>query len=227
MTRAIRWGGLPNAWDLGGLPLRSGGETLSGRIYRSGRLDALETPGWHELLAGGVTTLVDLRNDSEVRDLPLRPAALTVHRTPIEDEADDEFVAEWAGRLSTPRYYPVAVSRWPELFRAALAAIARAEGGVVIHCSAGRDRTGLLSALLLEAAGVDRAAILDDYVAGVRATNAWLRTHPAPHENAVSDDELMERIPVLTALLDEFLDNDDSSEQLRPELQRAASRLAP
>jgi protein-tyrosine phosphatase len=226
VRRAITWGGLPNAWDLGGLPLRSGGQTVFGRIFRSGRFDALDASGWNELLAAGVTTLVDLRNDSEVRDLPQRPAALTVHRTPVEDEGDEEFMAEWAGRLGTPRYYPVALSRWPDLFRSPLEAIASTEGGIVIHCSAGRDRTGLLSALLLETAGVERAAILDDYVAGVRAANSWLRTHPAPHETAVSDGDLAERIPGLVALLDHFLDG-DSHTPLRPVLEQAASRLLP
>lgn len=228
MTRAVRWGGLPNAWDLGGLPRRRDlpgpGSTLPGRLVRSGRLDALDAVGWGELVEAGVTTIVDLRNDSEVRDLDLRPASLVVHRMPVEDETDEEFVAEWGGRLNTAAYYPVATTRWPALFRSVFEAIADAPGLTVIHCSAGRDRTGLVSALLLDSAGVERAAVVDDYVAAVRSTNAWLHTHPAPHERALDDATLAARIPVLTGLLEEFLDG-EAHAHLRPELSRAAARL--
>ena len=224
MNRAVDWGGLPNTWDLGGLPLEDGGVTNTGRIYRSGRLDALDAAGWGELVAAGVGDVVDLRNDSEIRELPMRPSVLRVHRAPVEDEADAEFMAEWRGRLGTPLYYPVAVTRWPELFRAALRTIDAAEGGVVIHCSAGRDRTGLLSALILETAGVARAAILDDYAAGVRATNDWLRWHPVPHESPVAEAELAERTLASVALLEEFLDG-PSHIALRPELEAVARRL--
>jgi hypothetical protein len=225
VSRTVRWGGLHNARDLGGLPVRGGGSTRVGRIYRSGRLDGLDAGGWQQLVADGVTSLVDLRNGSEVREVPLRPTALTVSVRPIEDEHDAEFMAEWRGRLGNPGYYPVAVARWPELFRAAFQAVADApDGGVLIHCSAGRDRTGLVTSLLLEAAGVERKAILDDYEWSVRATNDWLAANPVSHETAVDASTLATRIADARAALTAFLDDVDRQPFAAP-LAAAAARL--
>lgn len=228
MTRDIRWGGLHNTRDLGGLPLRAGREQLLtryGRIYRSGRLDSLDAEGWEQLVAHGVATLVDLRNGSEIRELPQRPATLAVSHRPVEDEHDTEFMAEWHGRLGNPGYYLVALDRWPELFRSTFKAVAEApDGGVLIHCSAGRDRTGLIVSLLLDAAGVERDAILDDYEWSVRATNDRLTAHPVPHETAVDAATLGARIAEARAALTAFLDGADR----RPfahELAAAAERL--
>jgi protein-tyrosine phosphatase len=180
--------------------------TNQGRIYRSGRLDDLGADGWERLLGDGVATLIDLRNGSEVREVPLRPTSLRVASRPVEDEQDEEFMTEWRGRLGNPEYYLVAVERWPELFRATFEAVADApDGGVVIHCSAGRDRTGLVVSLLLDAAGVEREAILDDYEWSVRATNDWLTAHPLPHETAVDPVTLSARIGEARAALTTFL----------------------
>lgn len=227
MSRTVRWGGLHNARDLGGLPRRThlGGSTKTGRVFRSGRLDALDPHGWRQLVDGGVTSLVDLRNPSEIRELPHRPAELSVSTCPIEDEHDHDSLAEWRDRLGSPDYYPVAVSRWPQLFEAVFTAVAGAPaGGVLIHCSAGRDRTRLISALLLDTAGVERGAILDDYEWSVRATNEWLTVHPVAHESPVDETTLSARVTTARRALTVFLDDLDC----RPfagALEKAAERL--
>ncbi|MEO8527493.1 MAG: tyrosine-protein phosphatase [Pseudolysinimonas sp.] len=227
MTRRVHWGALPNTWDLGGLSRRSdvvgARETRSGRIYRSGRLDDLDDAGWAEL-ARSVATVVDLRNDSEVRAVPPHPARLGVIRTPIEDEDDADFMTEWAP-LGSPRYYAAAIARWPDLFRRAFAAIAEApEGGVLIHCAAGRDRTGQIAALLLDRAGGERSAILDDYERAVHAANDHLKSHPSKHEVAVDSDTLRERLEVARASLDHFVTTADVT-PFEAELSAAAARL--
>jgi protein-tyrosine phosphatase len=228
MTRDIRWGDLHNTRDLGGLPRRAEHRNLLtsyGRIYRSGRLDDLDSDGWAQLVADGVGTLVDLRNGSEIREVPQRPSTLAVSHRPVEDEHDTEFMAEWHGRLGNPGYYLVALARWPELFRATFEAVAEApDGGVLIHCSAGRDRTGLVVSLLLDAAGVERDAILDDYEWSVRATNDRLTTHPVPHETAVDAATLSTRIAEARVALAAFLDGADRRPFAR-ELAAAADRL--
>jgi protein-tyrosine phosphatase len=228
VSRTVRWGGLHNTRDLGGLPIRAeygAGSTKRGRIYRSARLDGLDAVGWTELVAGGVTTLIDLRNPSEIRELPLRPAALGTAACPVEDELDDEFMTEWRDRLGSPDYYPVAVSRWPGLFVSAFSAVADApDGGVLIHCSAGRDRTGLVAALLLDAAGVERDAILDDYVWSVRAANDWLTEHPLPHETAADPETLESRVADARSALTAFLDDTDR-QAFATALAAAAERL--
>ncbi len=134
---------------------------------RSACLDRLTRPGWDALEAHGVRTVVDLRNEDEREpDLTPRPARLTTVHVPLDDVADKEF---WdrchAEELDgTPLYYRPFAERKPERCAAAVAAIARAEpGGVLIHCVGGRDRTGLVSLLVLALVGVAPEEIAADY----------------------------------------------------------------
>ena len=140
--RSVTWGGLHNARDLGGLPA---GTTVTrpGRIFRTPRLDGLDEQGWTELVDAGVRTIVDLRNPHEIEPLPL-PAGVTRHHRPVEVWEDRDFMARWGDVLDSPEYYRANLEAWPELVVAAVRAVAHApDGAVVIHCSAGRDRTGL------------------------------------------------------------------------------------
>jgi hypothetical protein len=85
-SRAVAWGDLQNAWDLGGLPTASG-PTRYGRVFRSMAPDKLDSAGWGDIQAAGVTTVVDLRNDYEVEEAPGRPTTLAIIRRPIEDQS--------------------------------------------------------------------------------------------------------------------------------------------
>jgi protein tyrosine/serine phosphatase len=76
------------------------------------------------------------------------------------------------------------------LVAAAFSALANATpGAVLIHCGAGRDRTGMIVAMLLALVDVGRAAILDDYVTGVREHNVRLQRGDLS-ERARTDAEL-------------------------------------
>ena len=179
---SVDWGGVHNARELGG-------SLAPGALFRSARLDGLDAAAWAQLTASGVRTIVDLRNDDEVVPLPLRPGHLRVIRAPIEDQGDASFMAEWGDRLGSPDYYAEGLRRWPGLIAAAIGAVADApDGGVLVHCAAGRDRTGLIVALLLRAVGVPIAVVLDDYEVGVRAINEWFRTNVdrEPHLDAAA-----------------------------------------
>lgn len=227
MTRALPIVGLHNAWDLGGLPLRDrDGDTVRGRVFRSPQLDALDAAGWDALLAANVRTVVDLRNPDEVA-LLAHPDAITVHRTPLEDQSDAEFMAHFAQHLNSPRYYPEVLRRWPELVIAALRAVAEAptDSAVLIHCAGGRDRTGLLVAMLLQLAGVMRAGIVNDYWLAVIATNFHLREHPRPHDPWRPNRELGPWLDEVTARLDDFLDGVDVAAWLR--VRGAGDLVAP
>ena len=101
-----------------------------------------------------------------MRDIAPRPANLTTVHVPLDDSADTEFWHYcWSNELDgTPLYYQIFLDRKPERCAAAVRAVARAEpGGVVFHCGAGRDRTGLVSLLLLALAGVVPEEIAADY----------------------------------------------------------------
>ena len=96
---------------------------------------------------------------------------------PFDDIADTTFWTYcWDNDLDgSPLYYQPFLDRKPERCAAAVAAVAHASpGGVLIHCGAGRDRTGLISMLLLALAGVAPGDIASDYEASTkRLAPAW------------------------------------------------------
>jgi len=195
----VDWGGLHNARELDG-------GIAPGALFRSARLDGLDAAAWQQLVASGVRTIVDLRNDAEVVELPVRPADLRVIRAPIEDQGDADFMAGWGALLGSPGYYAEALRRWPSLIATAVGAVADAPtGGVLVHCAAGRDRTGLIVALLLRVAGVPVPAVLDDYEIGVREINEWLRTN-VDREPHLDDEALAVSIAAKRASLAGFLE---------------------
>ena len=162
MQRHLVWPDCWNARDLGGLATADGRVTQWGAVVRSDSLDRLTPEGWRALKAHGVRTIIDLRNDIE-RDAEPYTCDLHVVHVPIEDDTDQEFVQHWRP-FSTPHYYRAALERWPERIAAAVRAVGAADsGGVVVHCGMGRDRTGLITLLLLALVGVAPEDIADDY----------------------------------------------------------------
>jgi protein-tyrosine phosphatase len=165
--RHLDWEGCFNVRDLGGLPTRDGGVTRRGAIVRADALDELTGAGWAALMAHGVRTVVDLRNDDERdADVASRPPGVTTVHVALDAREDREFWDVWAGgpQFGTPLYYRPHLERFPERSVAALRAIARAgPGGVAFHCVGGRDRSGQVAILLLALAGVTPEAIAADY----------------------------------------------------------------
>jgi protein-tyrosine phosphatase len=226
----VRWGGLHNARDLGGLPAGSS-VTRRSALFRSPQLDDVDAAGWRALAGSGVTTIVDLRNEREVAPLPLLPPHISTVRAPVEDESASDFMAEWGGRLGTPDYYGEILRRWPHLVSAAVGAVADAgPGGVLVHCAAGRDRTGMVVAVVLRAVGVSIGDVVDDYEVGVRHTNAYLSVTP-DIESALHGEELEAAIAAKRSSLTDFLSALDARGYLlgagttRDQLRRLRERL--
>ncbi|MFB8190545.1 tyrosine-protein phosphatase [Microbacterium sp. NPDC055988] len=176
--RDLGWDGYLNARDLGGLPtsLSTTGSTLFGRVARGPRRELLTETGWQDARRWGLGAIVDLRCAYEVgaRDgdpdvAPETCASVTVVSAPTEDHDDAEFRAVCFPILDSPLYWRHNWRIQPELVRDALTAIATAPSGVLVHCSAGRDRTGMVSALLLSNAGVSPEDVAADYAESVRA----------------------------------------------------------
>lgn len=167
MKRDLDWDGCFNVRDLGGFHTRDGRETRRGALVRADGLDRLTGSGWAALQAHGVCTVVDLRNDDEVReDAAPRPPGLTTVRVPLDDAEDQELWQHiWNHELDgSPLYFRLFLERKADRCVAAVRGIARAPaGGVVFHCGRGRDRTGLVALVVLSLAGVPPRAIASDY----------------------------------------------------------------
>lgn len=161
-SRALHWPACQNTRDLGGLRSRHG-FTRAGAVVRSDNLAHLTPEGRESMRAYGVTTVVDLRSADELVRSPSPIAGSTstmyLHRELIDD-ANMNDIGDAASMLE--RYLYIVNSR-PHAFRSVFEALADADGAVLFHCFAGKDRTGLVAAMLLELAGVDADEIAADY----------------------------------------------------------------
>jgi protein-tyrosine phosphatase len=217
-SRIVAWDGAVNARDLGGVS----SAIRRGRLYRMGRREWLTDAGWQQAYDDGVRTVIDLRNPGERgrrdTDPVLNTAVLDRFRVvncPTEDQSDEEFMQLVGPYLSSPEYYRENLLRWPEKIAAVVRAIAESEGAVVVHCSAGRDRTGMVTAVLLALAGVPHADIADDYTLAVQGINEHHAAQERPHETPKSPGQLREWIASARVHLLELLDGFDPESYLR------------
>jgi len=161
-SRRLDWPDCRNTRDLGGLP-RPGGLTRMGVLVRSDSMVNLTPVGRRAMTAYGITTVIDLRTAAELLRAPNPCADNTgpayVH-LPLIDDSMMVGLGEASGMFE--RYLWMLDGR-PEAFRAIFETVAQAEGGVVFHCFAGKDRTGLVAAMLLSVAGVPDDAIAADF----------------------------------------------------------------
>jgi protein-tyrosine phosphatase len=173
--RDLVWDGCLNVRELGGLPTQDGGETQRGAVVRADSVRQLSDDGWRALVDHGIRTVIDLRGDDERAEDP--PAAVPVdvvhvpfmetsaaEREEIRGDLDAAVAAAPDTPAATRDVYLIFLERFRSNVAAAVRAVADApDGGVVIHCAGGKDRTGLLSAFLLHVAGVGDEQIADDY----------------------------------------------------------------
>ena len=174
--RELAWEGCLNVRDLGGHRTADGGETRYGAVVRADSVRQLTEAGWQAAVDYGIRTVVDLRGDHELDADPPAELPVDVFHVPFMEEDEAAFeevqaVARAAGEAAgddvarrTRDVYFVFLEHFKQNVAAGLRAVAHApEGGVVVHCAGGKDRTGLLTALLLHLAGVDAEQIGADY----------------------------------------------------------------
>ncbi len=186
--RELRFDGFLNVRDLGGLPLVGGGETRYRAIARSEAPLFLTPAGWDDLHRYGIRTLVDLRCPSEGEYAPVNGIRRVA--APIWEFDDAELHRRGREKRGRAEHYALWMDYCRSRMANAVAAVADApKGGVLVHCHAGRDRTGIVSALLLSLAGVPDEAIADDYVA---SQSALQPRHEELMQTARSDEERRE-----------------------------------
>lgn len=203
------WDGAVNAWH------------VAGGVYRMGRREWLTETGWRQAYDDGVRTVIDLRNAAEARRRDSDPSVdaaawsrVSVISAPTEEPDDPRFTQLAGPYLNDPAYYADNARLFPEklagVFKALATATAR--GGVVLHCAAGRDRSGMVAAMVQDLAGDSDQAIAGGYRRAARGINERYRTHGPPHdrERFVEEHELVPLLEQRGDAVVEFVRNLDT-----------------
>lgn len=184
--RRIPIDGTYNFRDTGGLPLAGGGVSRAGVLFRSDALSGLTEQGETQFSDTPVGVIVDFRTEQERKAAPdkiptTRPFQsinLSILAGSMSDMASEFFAshgtpshAEMQAALAqVPSLGEMYVSMleagaapFAEVARLIIASTDDAPTAVLVHCTAGKDRTGVATALMLDAAGVEREAIVSDY----------------------------------------------------------------
>jgi protein tyrosine/serine phosphatase len=207
--------GAYNFRDLGGYPTTDGRRTRWGRVFRSDTLQELTDTDLDVLRQLGLATIVDLRTPTEVErdgrgllaDEPVRYINLSV----LQEEAGETVAAPPAAQQDMGERYLWYLQTGERSLANALSLVADDTAHpLVFHCAAGKDRTGVLAALVLGCLGVVRDVIVADYfetAARLDLILERLRRHP------VYGPEIKEvpasRFSVDPAMIDRFLDGLD------------------
>lgn len=166
-TRLLSLSGTTNVRDLGGYPAREGGVTLWRRYLRSDSLHALDASGLQQLLDYGVTTVIDLRHHLELTESPnplAEQEAVAYHNIPMFEPPAESVGQQLNMPASLSQMYRHLLDERQAAFQQIFTTMADAGPGVVLfHCTVGKDRTGLVAALLLSLAGVAAPVIVEDY----------------------------------------------------------------
>lgn len=207
-----------NMRDMGGYETGDGGVTSFGKLLRSGGLQQLDAGEWERLKEYGVRTVLDLRSLAEIeKDGDGVPEGIRWIHCPLQREQID--INDIAGSAlkaftaSLTEGYLNIVRDNGELLAAAIKALIDGleRGAVLFHCSAGKDRTGVLASAVYYLTGVEREDIVADYEVTYtynrRGINRMLeradeRTKAAMEPFLRSDAENMDRLVTLYEELD-------------------------
>lgn len=201
-------GEVPNARDLGGTPLVSGQEVAFGELYRGAPLARLSPDGCSELAALGIRTVIDLRVPSEVMSVP-----------------ESACVTDGAHVVSAPLPIPyqVSASDYIAILDAepSMAAVFEQLGDaaaypIYMHCTYGRDRTGVVAAVVLLALGAAREQIVAEYSLSIANVGGY------PGSLTAALDEIDRR-----GGIESYLDALGVSEQQRQVMRASAVVSAP
>lgn len=187
MSRLLTFENLRNTRDLGGMRTQDGRMIRPGMLFRSGHLSGL-TQGDADSIGALVSTIVDLRTAGERANQPDTEivGAENIHLPIVADltagisreaEADRDIFQRLLLKPAEAKAYmcglyrafaaDAAVNRYRRFVRL----LAEADGGVMWHCTAGKDRAGIASVIVEEVLGVPRDAIVEDYL----KTNVYLQ----------------------------------------------------
>lgn len=187
--------GPQNLRDLGGFLTESGKAVVWNRLYRADGLAGLSERDMEAFRKLNIRTIVDLRSDSERKAMPDRvPDGVSYYACPMmrEDIAAPERAAETSFAKSLKIGYLEMIqenaAKVADAVRTVMEGLAK--GAVVFHCTAGKDRTGVLAAILLLRLGAGQEDIIADYQVSFTY-------------NAKGINRLMEQVPQMKAYLEQ------------------------
>jgi len=211
--RHLRFPGTINFRDMGGYRTSDGEHVAQGRLFRSGHLAHAEDSALQEIADLNITLVCDFRIDDEREEHPNRyhddhsteietlpiwpwkaPGADEAARKMMTGEISADEAAGYLG-LGYREFVRDQSDRFAKMFSAILAGEHTA---LLIHCSAGKDRTGIGSALLLSTLGVSRSDVVADYMQSLDGQGAHAQTmfyvekdwaaHEGPEPACTKDD---------------------------------------
>jgi len=171
--RLVPLAGAMNFRDVGGSETEDGRFVRWGKIYRSAALSGLTPDDFAKIQDLDIRYVYDLRSVDERRDEPTRWPDTGATMASLDYEMDiSAFMAAFADgpsaekvRAAMTSFYPAVVDSHKGQFRAVFAELLEGDDGAILyHCSAGKDRTGVQTALILSALGVPRETVIEDFL---------------------------------------------------------------
>lgn len=179
MPEFIAIEGVHNFRDFGGYESKSGARVKNGVLFRSGQFSGLTANGQNQIKDLNIKTLIDLRKSNERSKQPANLGDLKINRIENDHLHIDakslpshlEFLKEKDRRYEEIFDYMVNTTRkipfehdHKIIFAQALKELAHSNTPIIIHCTAGKDRTGILCAIILKILEVDEPVIIEDYL---------------------------------------------------------------
>ena len=190
--------GAANLRDLGGLATTDGRTVCTGRLFRSGHLYDLEVPGRATIDALGLRTIVDLRRPTEVASRP-HPDLPGCEVVGISVSDDDNEFAVVANAMIDPDAKPLGPDHVTSYFRTLVTdrldrylpvfevATDPNRLPLLFNCTAGKDRTGMVAAILLRILGVDDDTIMADYLLSNEVRRTWIKNAEIDYRRRIAE----------------------------------------
>lgn len=165
-----------NVRELGGIITQDQRVVQAGRFYRSGHLGKLKKKDFKVLQDYGISQVIDLRTDREIKKHPDRlPTTVSYYNLQAFEDSEDMFskakkevlkgrVTVEESNKAVEEFYGIYVLDNPEKIREIVVRILDNEEATLFHCSAGKDRTGMIGAIVLSILNVDRQTIMEEYL---------------------------------------------------------------
>jgi protein-tyrosine phosphatase len=208
-SRNLEFEGCVNFRDLGGYATSDGRTVAWRRLFRADGLNKLSDADLGQLSELGLATVIDLRTLDEAEQrgsFPVDRFPVSYLGLPLTDLLPAaETLPDWKEAAYVATRYGSMVAEGGRMLTSAIDALAAADAlPAVMHCSAGKDRTGVLSALLLAFLGVPDETIVSDYALSAEAMDRLLERLKAEYPEA--QDEVERYAPAILHVVPETME---------------------